>query len=141
MNLVRRRVVRVVLDTALLIGFLAEFTTREGPDYAVHSWIGVALIPAISVHLVSNWRWVTSTMRRRQAHPDWGLARFNAVFAVVAAVCIATGFPLWLDWSQAGVLVTGHTVTGLASVVLALSHLWQNRERALRLLRRPAVSS
>ncbi len=132
----RRRVARVVLDVGLLAGFLAEFVTREGPDYDVHSWIGVILIPIIGVHLVSNWRWVTSTYRRRSAHPEWELARFNAVFSVVTAVCIVSGFPLWFGWSDSGALSALHTITGFVSILLALSHLWRNRRRLVTLVRR-----
>ena len=139
--MLRKRAVRIVLDVGLLIGFLAEFITREGPDYAIHSWIGIVLIPVIGVHLVSNWRWVTSTARRRKSHPEWNLARFNAVFSVMTAVCILSGFPLWLEWTNSSALSTGHTVTGFLSVVLALSHLWRNRRRLLVLLgRKPSVA-
>lgn len=135
-TLLRRRGTRIILDTGLLVGFIAEFLTREGPDYAVHSWIGIVLIPIIAIHLAGNWRWVTSTIRRRRAHPEWPLARFNAVFSALTAVCILSGFPLWLEWTDNASLSTAHTVTGFLSVVLALSHLWRNRHRLSVLLRR-----
>jgi len=140
MTFLRRRTVRIAMDVGLLIGFLAEFVTREGPDYAVHSWIGIVLIPLIGVHLASSWRWVTSAARRRRSHPEWPLARFNAVLAAMTAVCIATGFPLWLEWSTAGSLSTLHTVTGFLSIILALSHLWKNRSRFAALLRAQVAS-
>lgn len=111
------------------MGFGAEFVTREGPDYDLHSWIGVVLIPLVAIHLASNWRWVLSTVRRRTSHPEWPLARFNAVFSVVTVVCIVTGFPLWLEWSDSGVWSGAHNLTGFASILLALSHLWRNRRR------------
>lgn len=142
MALLRRRGLRIALDVALLVGFLAEFVTREGPDYAVHSWIGIVLLPIVGVHLASNWRWVTSVLSRRQAHPEWPLARFNAVFSVITAICIVTGFPIWLEWSSSDVWTVSHTVTGFVTVVLALSHLWRNRKRLGALLRRrstPAI--
>lgn len=136
MKLLRLRVLRIVLDVVLLIGFIAEFVTREGPDYAVHSWIGIVLMPIIAIHLASNWRWVASAVRRRSDHPEWSLARFNAIFAIVAAVCILTGFPIWLEWSTNGAWSTVHAITGFISIILALSHLWQNRKRLGALLRR-----
>ena len=125
----QRRVARIVLDIGLLIGFALEFITREGPDYDLHSWIGVVLIPIVAVHLATNWSWVQATIRRRGDHPEWSLARFNAVFGVVTAVCIVTGFPIWLDWSDSGVWSTVHTVTGFASLIMMVSHLWRNRSR------------
>ena len=47
MRVLRHRGVRIILDISLLVGFGAEFVTREGPDYDVHSWIGVVLLPII----------------------------------------------------------------------------------------------
>ncbi len=139
--MLQSRAVRVVLDVGLLVGFLAEFVTREGPDYALHSWIGIALIPMVAVHLVANWRWITSAARRRTAHPEWPLARFNAVFAAAATVCTVSGFPLWFEWIEGGVLAGVHTLTGFLTIVLALSHLWRNRRRLSILLRpRTAVA-
>lgn len=139
--LLRNRIIRIVVDVALLVGFLAEFLTREGPDYDLHSWIGIVLIPLVGFHLASNWRWITSTVRRRTSHPEWPLARFNAVFAILSAICIVTGFPLWFEWTELGALSTTHTVTGFLSVVLALSHLWRNRSRLAALLRRRAAAT
>lgn len=135
MSFLRQRTVRIALDVGLLIGFLAEFLTREGPDYSLHSWIGVVLIPVIGIHLAGNWRWVTSAYRRRSAHPEWHLARFNLLFSVVTSICILSGFPIWLEWSESGIWSGLHTVTGFVSILLALSHLWRNRRRVVALTR------
>lgn len=140
MSLLRRRAIRIALDTGLLVGFVAEFATREGPDYDLHSWIGVALLPLIGLHLTSSWRWVTSTFRRRKAHPNWQLARFNAVFATVTAVCILSGFPIWLEWFDSSAWSAVHNTTGFVSIVLALWHLWLNRQRFVAVVRRRALA-
>ena len=132
----QRRVARIVLDVGLLVGFVVEFLSREGPDYDLHSWVGVALIPIIGVHLATNWSWVRATVKRRAAHPEWSLARFNALFSVVTAVCILTGFPIWLEWSDAGAWSTVHTLTGFASLIMMVSHLWRNRSRIRSMLGR-----
>ncbi|MGB5759565.1 MAG: hypothetical protein WBM50_21810 [Acidimicrobiales bacterium] len=131
---------RFGVDVALLVGFVAEFATREGPDYGLHSWIGVALVPIVAVHLAGNWRWIISTYHRGAAHPEWSLARFNALLAATTTICIATGFPIWLEWSDSNVWETTHTLTGFASILLALSHVWRNRGRLSVLLRRTASS-
>lgn len=141
MGLLNKRAIRILLDVSLLVGFFAEFVTREGPDYGLHSWIGIVLVPVIAVHLISNWRWVTSTVRRRRSHPEWKLARFNAVFSTVTAICIVTGFPLWLEWSDSAFWSTVHNVTGFLAIVLALSHLWRNRQRVSRLLRQRTLAT
>lgn len=141
MSFLRQRGVRIALDVGLLVGFGAEFVTREGPDYGLHSWIGVVLMPVVGAHLLSSRRWIASTFRRRSAHPDWQLARFNAVLLVVATVCIASGFPIWLEWSESAAWSTLHTVTGFVSILLALAHLWLNRQRLATLLRRRTTAT
>lgn len=128
----RRKSVKIALDVVLLVGFLAEFITREGPDYDLHSWIGVVLMPIIAIHLASNIGWIKRTLKNRSADREWPLARFNAVFGVLAAVCILTGFPIWFGWGEDPWSII-HTVTGFLSIILMFSHLWRNRSRILRL--------
>lgn len=137
MSLLRRRSLRIAFDAGLLIGFVAEFVTREGPDYGLHAWIGVGLLPVVCAHLASNWRWVVSVYRRRRTHPDWLLARLNTAFLAVTSVCIASGFPIWLEWSDSGAWSALHNITGFLSILLALSHIWLNRYRLVALLRLP----
>lgn len=138
-GLLRRRAAKVVIDLILLVGFVAEFLTREGPDYAVHSWIGIVLVPVLAGHLLGNLGWIRRVAANRGEDREWPLARFNAVFGVLAAVCILTGFPVWLDWSTSPWDVI-HTMTGFAAIVLMFSHLWRNRSRIRGLARGLAPS-
>lgn len=133
---IRRRSVKIVLDTSLFVAFVAEFVTREGPDYTIHSWVGMALVPIIAVHLVGNAGWIKRVWNRRGDDREFGLGVFNATIAAVAAVCIVTGFSIWLDWSDAAVWTGIHTITGFASILLMFAHLWKNRGRVARLLGR-----
>ena len=137
----RKRVVKIILDTTLLVAFLAEFITREGPDYAIHSWIGIALIPIIAIHLTGNVSWIKRVWSRKQQDREFGLGVLNAVLGVLAAVCIVTGFPLWLEWSDAGSLSALHLLTGMGSIVLMFVHLFKNRSRISRLVRPNASSA
>ena len=131
----RTRRPKIIIDTTLLVGFVAEFVTREGPDYTIHSWVGIALIPIIAIHLSGNARWITGVWTRRRRHPEFGLGVLNATLGSLALVCIGTGFPLWLDWSQAAAWSTLHTVTGFAALLVMFIHLWRNRARIARLVR------
>ena len=131
----RKRAVKIVLDTTLLVAFLAEFVTREGPDYAVHSWIGIVLIPIIAIHLTGNAAWIARVWKRKRDDREFNLGVLNAALGVLAGVCIVTGFPLWLDWSDASILGGLHTVTGMASIIVMFIHLWKNRARITRLIR------
>ena len=130
-----RRSLKIVLDTSLLVGFLAEFITREGPDYTIHSWIGIALIPVIALHLAGNAGWIKRVWNRKRQDREFGLGVLNATLGALAAICIVTGFPIWLEWSDASAWTSIHTVTGLVSIVIMFVHLWRNRTRIARLLR------
>ena len=132
----RRRFVKVVIDSALLIGFLAKFVTREGPDYTLHSWIGVLLVPAIALHLAGSIGWIRRVWAGKRHDRDFGLGVLNALLGFLAGTCILTGFPIWLEWSDAGAWSGVHTVTGFASILIMLVHLWKNRARITRLDRR-----
>ena len=123
------------MPTTLLVAFGAEFITREGPDYAIHSWIGIALVGVIALHLVGNARWIKHVWNRKRRHREFGLGVLNATFGAVVGVCIISGFPLWLEWSDAPAWATVHQVTGLASILLMLVHLWKNRTRLKGLVR------
>lgn len=136
----RTRRPKIVLDTTLLVAFLAEFVTREGPDYTIHSWVGIALIPIIGIHLSGNTTWIASVWRRKREHPEFSLGVLNATLGSLTLVCIGTGFPLWLDWSQAAAWSTLHTATGLASILVMFIHLWRNRARIARLVRLRAAA-
>ena len=136
----RGRVARVLLPSILLVAFVAEFVTREGPDYTLHSWVGIALIPIITVHMAGNAGWIRGVWRRGRQHREFGLGVLNASFGVLVAVCIGTGFPLWLGWSDATGWSATHTVTGFASILVMFVHLWRNRARVVRLLR-PRVNA
>ena len=131
----RRRSTKILLDTVLLVGFLAEFLTREGPDYLIHSWVGIVLIPVIAVHLSGNAGWISRVWRRGRDDREFGLGVLNSAFGTLTVVCIATGFPIWLEWSDAAVWTTVHTATGLGSIVVMSAHLWWNRRRIVRLVR------
>lgn len=137
-KVMRRRAVKIVLDVSLLVGFIVEFITREpdfDPDYLLHSWVGIALIPIIAFHLAGNWGWVKRLWSNKGEDREARLGAFNAVLGLLAGVCIITGFPLWFGWSEAGALVTAHTVTGLGSIVLMFVHLAWNRKRIMALVR------
>lgn len=131
----RKRAVKIVLDVALLVGFIAEFITREGPDYALHSWIGIVLMPIIALHLTSNLSWIRRVWSRGRDDREFGLGVLNSILGSLAAICIVTGFPLWLEWYNASWLATLHLLTGMGSIVVMFVHLWKNRNRIVRLAR------
>ncbi len=137
----RRRWTKIVVDVALLVGFLAEFITREGPDYDLHSWIGIVLVPIIIVHLIGNLGWIKRVISRGRADREFSLGVLNAVLGTLAVICIITGFPIWLEWSEAAFWATLHTVTGFLSIILMFAHLWRNRGRIGGLLGRTRAAA
>lgn len=132
-SVLRRRWVKIVIDTTLLVGFVTEFVTREGPDYELHSWVGIVLVPVIAVHLVSNAGWIRRVAARGRSDREFPLAVLNTVLGLLAAVCIATGFPIWLNWSEAESWAATHTITGLLCILVMFVHLWRNRSRIRQL--------
>ncbi len=132
-SLPRRRWSKIAVDTALLAGFLTEFITREGPDYGLHSWVGIVLVPIIAVHLLSNAAWIRRVAARGRNDREFSLAVLNAVLGLLASVCIATGFPIWLEWSDAEFWALTHTITGFLSIILMFVHMWRNRSRIRQL--------
>jgi hypothetical protein len=139
----RRRVAKIVLDVGLFVGFIVEFLTREpefDPDYILHSWVGIALIPIIAFHLSGNWGWVKRVWGNKGADREARLGVLNGTLGVLSAICIITGFPLWFEWSTAGVLVSAHTITGMLAILLMFVHLAWNRKRIMALVR-PARSA
>ncbi len=87
----RQRSTKIVLDTSLLIAFLTEFFTREGPDYAIHSWVGIVLIPIIAIHLSGNVGWITRVWKRKRDDREFALGVLNATLGALSSICIATG--------------------------------------------------
>ncbi len=63
-----------------------------------------------------------------------------AVFLAVTMCCILSGFPLWLEWFESSAWPAVHNITGLPSIVFALSHVWRNRQRLVGLVRLRAVA-
>lgn len=132
---VRRKWFKIIVDIALFVGFIADFLTREGPDYALHSWVGIVLVPVIVFHLLGNAGWIRRVWARGREDREFNLAVLNGVLGAAAAICIVTGFPIWLEWSDSQFWIGLHTITGFASLVLMFVHLWKNRSRLVRLVR------
>ena len=138
MSLIRSRAVTIATVLLLLAGFVAEFLTREGPDYALHSWIGIALIGVIAVHIAGQMGWIKRVVKRGRSDPQFSLAVLNASLAGMVTICIITGFPAWAGieaWN------TPHFATGMLSILLAIVHLIVNRRRFVGLLRIPRSAS
>ena len=134
----RKRSTKIALDTALFVGFIVEFVTREpsfDPDYLLHSWTGIVLMPVIALHLAGNWGWVKRVWANKAADREFRLGVLNAVLGALAWACIISGFPLWLDWSSAGWLAGLHTLTGMVAILLMFVHLYWNRRRIGALVR------
>lgn len=142
--LLRRRSVKIALDVALFAGFITEFATREksfDPDYVVHSVTGLALVLVISTHLLGNQAWIRSVLSKGRAHREAKLALLNLVLGVLALVCIVTGIPLWLSWTDSDIVGVVHAATGFFAVVTMFVHLGMNRRRIRSLIRPRRTSS
>lgn len=129
---IRRRAVKIAIDTALLVAFVLVFVSRErsfDADYVLHGTVGLVLVPILALHLGSNWGWVRRLASRRRRDRDARLAMLNLVFGAATAVCVLSGIPLWGGWVEADALVATHSATGMTSILLVLVHLVWNQRR------------
>lgn len=139
MRILRRRPVKIALDSALLIAFVVAFFTREpsvDPDYVLHSIVGLLIVPIVALHLTGNWGWVNRVATRRFQDREARLGLFNAVFGSMTAVCIVTGIPIWVSDTDMSTLSGLHTVTGALASFMVVIHLIWNQRRLRALFRR-----
>lgn len=131
---------RGVLDLLLLGPFTALFITREGPDYTVHSVVGLLLLIPVFVHLSSKQGWIARAWSRTGWPRKRPNSRLNAALALATTTAIITGIPAWMG---ASLWTAPHAVSGLVSLALALTHLVRNRRKLVALLRTgtPAAAS
>lgn len=128
----RRRPVKIVVDVTLAAGFVVEFLTRErsfDPRYLLHSWTGIALLAVLALHLGGNWGWIRRVATRRSRDREARLGLLNLGFGVATLVCIVSGIPLWLAWTEAGALTGVHAGTGFLAILLMLVHIGWNQRR------------
>ena len=138
-DIAARRSTKIVVDTSLLICFGVAFytATSEGsldPDRVLHSWVGLALLPLLAVHLASNARWLTRIWLNKHRDREARLAGLNTLLAATMLLCIASGIPMWLDWSDAALITETHEASGFISIALVAAHLAMNRRRIRRLI-------
>ncbi|MFV0524023.1 MAG: hypothetical protein ACK5RL_05940 [Acidimicrobiales bacterium] len=141
MSVLRRRDVRIAVDTALLAAFVTAFLTREpsfDPDYLLHSLVGLAVVPIVWLHLRGNWGWVKRVARRRRHDREARLGAFNTVFGGLTTVCIVSGIPLWVGEFDSSALVGLHAITGGLAILAMIVHLVWNQRRLRALFRRPS---
>jgi hypothetical protein len=124
--------VKAAVDLALLAWFAVLFLTREGPIYTLHSIIGLLLLVPIVVHLLSKRSWISRAWSRSGWASKRPNSRLNLTLGLTTAACIVTGVPAWIGYSS---WAMPHTVTGFASVLLALTHLIRNRRKLRGVLR------
>ena len=124
------RSLRIAIDVGVFGFFAVLFLTREGPDYTLHSVVGLVAVAPIAAHLWPNRRWITSAWSRE----GWGrkvpLSRLNAVLAVSTVVCTVTGVVAWVGVEAAD---APHAFSGFVSVGAAIVNGVRNSQRFMAL--------
>jgi hypothetical protein len=92
-------------------------------------------VPIIAVHLTGNLAWIQRVWARKREDREFRLGVLNASLGLLSGVCILTGFPIWLEWSEAAAWTAVHTITGFLSILVMFAHLWMNRSRIVKLVR------
>lgn len=53
-----------ILDTVLLITYIALQEPGGATGFVWHEWVGLAFIPLFALHIVLSWNWIASNWRR-----------------------------------------------------------------------------
>jgi cytochrome b561 len=92
-RLLARHAMIAILDTVMLIAFLALMEPGGSTGFVWHEWVGVAVIPLFVVHVIISWAWITATLRRLRDGTDVR-ARMNfllnaALFLMMLVVLVS----------------------------------------------------
>ncbi|HEY4215782.1 MAG TPA: DUF4405 domain-containing protein [Gemmatimonadaceae bacterium] len=82
---IRRHAWIAILDSILLVAFLALSQPGDSTGYQVHEWIGVSFIVLFILHVWASWSWITMTWRRARSGTG-PRARLN--FLLNSALCV-----------------------------------------------------
>lgn len=140
----RRRSTRITVDVAMVAILAVTPLTSErsfDPDFVLHSWAGMALVPLAGVHLAGNTAWLNRLRHRRLHARERSFSLVNVAIVGSLGLCIASGFPLWLEWventaDEESIYESIHAISGLLGVGLTIAHLTMNRRRIVQLARR-----
>jgi len=129
------RLRRAIIDVVVAGFFVVLFATREGPDYALDSIIGLVALVPIGVHLWPNRHWIKTAWSRLGWRRKIEMSRLNLVLATSTTICTLTGIPAWIG---ADTMNEPHAVTGFIAIGAAIVHGFRNRSRFRALAKRPA---
>lgn len=145
----RRRGTRIAVDIAMVVILAITPLTSErsfDPDFLLHSWAGLALVPLAAVHLAGNTAWLNRLRHQRLHARERTFSLVNVAIVGSLSVCIVSGFPLWLEWvdnaaNEESIYESIHAISGFLGVGLTIAHLIMNRHRIVQLARRKKVAA
>lgn len=129
----------LILDTFLLVTLIILWVPQS--SLPVHEWLGLAVIPAVVIHLLFGWQWIATAIPRLLAKGAWRLrinvllnlllfyafvvAMFSGVMASVIALP-ALGIPMASDqnWQQMHNRWANNIFPLLAALHLAMNWNW-----------------
>ena len=92
--LISRHAWVAILDTTMLVAFLALMEPGAATGFEWHEWLGVAFVPLFVLHIVLSWSWTAGTWRRlwTGTHPRARLNfLLNASLTVMMVIVIVSG--------------------------------------------------
>ena len=124
------------LDVLLLLA-VSLLQTPRSSGLATHEWGGVAFSVIVALHLLVNWRWVVTTLRRVRGTPSW-MDRINlllnATLFVIVVLALLSGLvisevvlPLaGLERSSLRAWVSLHSLFSTLALVIVGFHIALN---------------
>jgi cytochrome b561 len=106
-----------IVDSVMLIVFLAVSSPGAVTGFAMHEWFGVALVVLIALHLLLSWGWVTPAIRRALSG-DPGKSRNNLLLNVTLLVMMSVA-------TLSGLVVSDYVLPG-AGLPTSDDPRWRN---------------
>lgn len=81
------------LDLTMLFAFLVLLDPGATTGFVLHEWLGLAVVPVFTVHVIISWDWIVSAWRRVRtsniARVRLGFLLNSALLAMVLVIVVS----------------------------------------------------
>jgi cytochrome b561 len=112
-----RHAAMAIVDSVMLLVFLALSSPGPVTGFMVHEWFGIAFVVLIALHLVLSWGWVTPALRRAFSG-DPGKSRINVLLNVTLLVMMTVA-------TVSGLVISDYVLPG-AGLPTSNDPRWRN---------------
>jgi cytochrome b561 len=106
-----------IVDSVMLLVFLALSSPGPVTGFMVHEWFGIAFVVLIALHLLLSWGWVAPALRRAFSG-DPGKSRINVLLNVTLLVMMTVA-------TVSGLVISDYVLPG-AGLPTSNDPRWRN---------------